>query len=130
MLQFNKSIVAVTGAKQPHFDNANQSSAGTYHWRCNGCKEGVGISLKEVLDDSLFSSVPGLTAAEEAQARAHFALAARQYARAHCGGWSNFRIYPCLKCAHQFLVYLGMNEVSNSHYLITVHSVWEVTRSN
>lgn len=44
------------------------------------------------------------------------------YSKAPCGGFVNFFKVKSIK-GEDFVLYSGVNEVSNSHYLITIHKI-------
>lgn len=47
------------------------------------------------------------------------------YSKAPCGGFVNlFKLISSLEC--NFIIYSGVNEISNSHYIITVHKIFKV----
>ncbi|MGQ1911815.1 hypothetical protein ACT3CE_18830 [Marinifilum sp. RC60d5] len=44
------------------------------------------------------------------------------YSKAHCGGFIN--LYKTLsEKGNYYIIYSGVNEVSNSHYIVTVHMI-------
>ena len=45
------------------------------------------------------------------------------YSKAPCGGFVNFYKVTS-NLGNEYVVYSGVNEVSNSHYLVTVHRIY------
>ncbi len=47
-----------------------------------------------------------------------------KYSKAPCGGFVNFYEYKS-NLGKNYILYSGINEVSNSHYIVTVHKIIE-----
>ena len=45
-----------------------------------------------------------------------------QYSKAECGGFPNFYRTESVN-GSSYVIYSGVNEVSNSHYIVTVHKI-------
>lgn len=45
-----------------------------------------------------------------------------KYSKAPCGGFVNFFKIEDKKC-REYIIYSGVNEVSHSHYIVTIHKI-------
>ena len=46
-----------------------------------------------------------------------------QFSKAPCGGFANFYRFGKSNETEGYVVFSGVNEVSNSHYIVTVHNI-------
>lgn len=46
-----------------------------------------------------------------------------KYSKASCGGFINF--YRLKESNCNYIIYSGVNEVSNSHYIVSLHKIFE-----
>jgi hypothetical protein len=118
-----RKIISPSSQRTPQFDNGNENSEGGFGWACPNCRSHVEIKLRTVLDGYLFGNEHPLT--EELLAFSVQEFGLDMYKPAPCGGWSYYIVRECSQCGCQFVLWVGMNEVRNSHYLLTVHAVYE-----
>ena len=123
MYSIIKKIRSPSEKRKPEFDNGNSISKGKVEWLCSNCVKTNEIELRGVLDNYIFGKEPPLKI--EVLSFAESAFGVKLYKLALCGGWSHFISRSCNSCPTEFLIWIGMNEVSNSHYKLTCHAIYE-----
>ena len=126
MYKYQKCIATSKGFGTTHYDNAKNVQDSSFSWLCPLCNHGNHVDLKLVLDGYLYEKEEDLDA--ELLVLAEEIFAVKLFMSSPCNGWSYFLKRFCENCSGIFLLWVGINEVINSHYLISVHGVYEVKK--
>jgi hypothetical protein len=106
--------------RKPNFRSGDDASA-TYIWQCPSCgkdvKQSYGKVLKEYggIGDSPFTKEDIATFSE--------IFDIGYVGKSHDGGWPCFTKATCPGCSVRFVVYAGVQEPSNSFYIITIQGI-------
>ncbi len=94
-----------------------------YSWRCPTCSADISAPVGTIVSEAWSWE---RSAGDEVAsfARAHFELNA--VGKSHDGGWPSILLVRCEGCAAQFVLYAGVEEVSNSVYQVTIQGLTHV----
>ena len=101
--------------KEHVFDNTKSDQTVT---KISMNKESIRVDYRSIIDTQF--SGGNLSNNEFEQLKGYLALGT--YSNAPCGGFINFHQVVSNK-GNRYVIYSGVNEVSNSHYVVTIHKI-------
>jgi hypothetical protein len=122
LMKFGSDIVTPSYTRTPTFNSLNGSGE-TYEFECSCCKSGVVIKLEHILG-SEFKWRDVFDRETQKQIEKHFEL--NIVGKSPDGGWPGVRVYRCNDCLAEYLIYVGVSEVSNSVYRVTIQGITEL----
>jgi hypothetical protein len=119
---FERRILAPSATRRPTYDILEPYGR-DYWFDCSVCGNSVHLDLDAILkEDGRVQTILG--AANEAAIRDHFELSSA--GKSFDGGWPRFHVERCSRCRTRYLVYVGVNEPSNSRFLVTMQGITQL----
>jgi hypothetical protein len=115
-MKFGKSILSPSYLKKPDF-TSHEIHKKVFSFECVNCQNNVEIKFKEIIgaEWSWKSDFDKQTVSEIS---AFYKM--NLVGKTPDGGWTAIVKIECKNCQTEYLIYAGVNEVSNSFYIITL----------
>jgi hypothetical protein len=123
VLRIGEVLLKPSFSREPQFSSLRPSSP-SYSWECVSCGGAVSLGFQRMLADGLYDGQSEFGADDWQLLRESCGIGL--VGKSHDGGWPWFRRVPCPQCGRSYIVYVGVDEPSNSIYTITVQSVLAV----
>jgi hypothetical protein len=120
---FSARILRPGVTRSPTYDVLDPRSR-EYRFDCAKCGSPVRIDLAAIIaEDARVDSILGT--ANAAAIRAHFDF--NMVGKSHDGGWPRLHVERCSLCGTRYLIYVGVNEPSNSRFLVTMQGITQLS---
>ena len=116
-----KRIVSPSLWRTPTYDSFRPETR-DYRFSCITCGAEIALDLEQLLSGA--ADAETLLGTEHVNTiKAHFDF--NLVGKAHDGGWPRLQLASCPACCTQYIIYLGVQEPTNSHVLVTVEGITE-----
>jgi len=121
-MNFGKSILSPSYLRKPDF-TSHESPEKVFNFECVNCQNNVKVKFKEIIGaEWSWKSYFDAQTVNEISAFYKMNLVGKT----PDGGWTAISKVECKNCKTEYLIYSGVNEASNSFYIITLQGITEI----
>ena len=121
-MKFGRTKLSPSYTRQPNF-KSHESREKHVEFGCINCYEPIVVEYS-LLIDRVFGWEQYLGEELASEAKEFYRIGG--VGKSQDGGWPSMVTMRCPKCKTQHLVYAGVDEVSNSVYLVTLQGITEI----
>lgn len=118
-MKFGIDIVTPSYTRTPTYDSTNGLGS-LYEFDCISCKSRIAIDFKKIIRGE-HRWLEDFDEATQKQISNHFDMNA--VGKSPDGGWPVLKVCRCENCISEYLIFAGIQEVSNSIYKITMQGI-------
>ena len=122
MIQIGKCLLEPSYWREPHYTGGlfPRSVPALYCWACVSCQSDISLVLSD------FNVLDSLELSQHDKQIVNERFEIGVVGRSKDGGWPCLQSVVCPNCDQEHLVYLGVQEPSNSMFIITVQAICEL----
>ena len=121
-MKFGKSVLSPSYTRQPDFKNIKAGEK-FYSFACANCNQTISVEFDSLIGQSYsLQETFGKKLADEIKEFYQIGVVGKS----QDGGYPSMITVECGSCKTNYLVYAGVEEVSNSVYVVTMQGITEI----